>query len=131
MPLLGVFMPPARIDARGQKTNNQRAAQRFGPGFLHPFADFAAVGRVHENLAAPRLTQAVVFPRKIVRTFRVLRSGAWIEREAAKDAVNLIEESLWRCPFARQAGEMDTAPRRKYSAGIRRDIDESRFLRQG
>jgi hypothetical protein len=48
-----VIVPPAGIDASGKQAHHERTVQRFFPCLLHPSPDFAAVRRVHKNLAAP------------------------------------------------------------------------------
>ena len=91
MPLARILVPPPRIDASGQETNHERAVERFLPCLPYPCANGPAIGRIHENLARPGFTQSVIGPGKEAGAFRIVRTSARIEREAAEDVIQLVK----------------------------------------
>jgi len=68
-----VIMPPCRVRAGGQQTDHGRAENTGAPVCLaHPLRQRLAVGRIHPAGAPPRLAQAVLYRRVIVRTSGVM-----------------------------------------------------------
>jgi hypothetical protein len=95
----GEPVPPGRVRAGRDKTNNGRSFMHRGfVSFGHPVRDFITIGRIHENdLVAPGLLQAVVFPREMPGAFRIGMVRTGIKRKP-EPFVEGIKQPLWGWP---------------------------------
>jgi hypothetical protein len=112
MSLHGVIVPPPRIGPRRDKAGHRRPALRFLVGFPHPITNHAPIRRVHPATArCPLLAQAILLRREKLRALRVLRRGAYIQRERPELRIGLVEKVLRSEPFDGARHEMHRAIR--------------------
>lgn len=100
-------MPPPRVGASGNQTNDDRAPLGGLAGFAHPACNNPAVGWVHEdNMPAPVLCQAVLFSGEEPLALCIFRRGTWIESEM-EFSIERVVQPLRRGPFGIVRGEVN------------------------
>jgi hypothetical protein len=89
-------VPPLRVRARGDESDDKSATTGFLRGLLHPEGDGPAIRRVKENLVrCPGLREPVLFLGEEPRTLRVLWRGARVECEGTELSVEFGEGGGW------------------------------------
>ena len=93
-----VIVPPCSVRPCREQTDDRCPLQGSFIGFPDPFANFAAIGRIHPADPVPFLGKPIVFTGEICFTFRILSGCTYIKGEMIR-GVQLFEELNGCFPF--------------------------------
>jgi hypothetical protein len=94
-----VRVEPAGVGAGMDQEHHGGAGRRLLPALFQPLSDLAAVGRVEEDRAVPRLPQGILLLRVVARALVVGIAGRGVTRELEL-GVQPVEEIMRGGPFA-------------------------------